>query len=198
MTTNEYFDHIRDALRSEQANTPSGQAVARLKQPFPLGNGEKWHYEGFVSMFSAIRHALASLDDSISTGLPPFLLDPATVARLFSIPLAEFNWQGYPTDCADPSGKTAMFTVREAAVLLGCSYGEARKRLLEGRIRAVKDGRWLRTRPEWVEEYLASHMITPVDPSRAIHELPVPSRRKNHARLKPNGIGSRFLRNRAK
>jgi len=100
MTTNEYLDRIRDALRSEQANTPSGQAVARLKQPFVLGDGEKWHYEGFVSMFSAIRHALASLDNSISPDLPPFLLDPATVARLFGIPLAEFNWQGYPTDNA--------------------------------------------------------------------------------------------------
>src|SRR5215813_8352699 len=100
MTTNEYLDRIRDYLRSEQANTPLGQAGARLKQPFVLGDGEKWHYEGFVSMFSAIRHALESLDDSISSDLPPILLDPATVARLFGIPLAEFNWQGYPTDNA--------------------------------------------------------------------------------------------------
>jgi excisionase family DNA binding protein len=103
-----------------------------------------------------------------------------------------------PQQTSGPSAKKPMLTVREVAVLLDCSYGEARKRMLEGRIRAVKDGRWLRTRSEWVEEYLASHLITPVDPSRAIHELPVPSRRKNHARLKPNGIGSRFLRNRAK
>jgi excisionase family DNA binding protein len=103
-----------------------------------------------------------------------------------------------PKPAGDPSAQKAMLTVREAAVLLGCSYGEARKRMLEGRIRAVKDGRWLRTRPEWVDEYVASHMITPVDPSRAINEFPVPSRRKTHARLKPNGIGSRFLRNRAK
>jgi hypothetical protein len=94
MTTNENLDCIRDALRSEQANTHSGQAVACLKQPFLLGDGEKWHYEGFVSMFCAIRHALASLDDSISPDLPPFLLDPATIARVFRIPLEDFNWRG--------------------------------------------------------------------------------------------------------
>jgi excisionase family DNA binding protein len=122
-------------------------------------------------------------------------LDGGTASRLVTTTT--------PTCCppqltSDPSAKKPMLTVREAAVLLGCSYGEARKRMRQGRIRAVKDGRWLRTRPEWVEEYLASHMIQPVDPSRAIHELPVPSRRKTHARLKPNGIGSRFLRNRAK
>ena len=91
---------IRDALRSNESDTPLGQAVARLKQPFVLGDGEKWYYEGFVSMFSAVRQALASLDDSISPDLPPFLLEPATVASLFGIPLEEFNWQGYPSDNA--------------------------------------------------------------------------------------------------
>jgi len=103
-----------------------------------------------------------------------------------------------PEPASDPSAKKAMLTVREAAVLLGCSYGEARKRMLDGRIRAVKDGRWLRTRPEWVEEYVASHIITPAEASGALQELPLPSRRKTYARVKPNGIGSRFLRNRAK
>jgi excisionase family DNA binding protein len=103
-----------------------------------------------------------------------------------------------PQPALDPSAKTAMLTVREAAVILGCSYGEARKKMLEGRIRAVKDGRWLRTRPEWVEEYVASHVIKPVEASGTVHELPVPSRRKSYARVKLNGIGHRFLRNRAK
>jgi excisionase family DNA binding protein len=103
-----------------------------------------------------------------------------------------------PEPASDPSAKKAMLTVREAAVLLGCSYGEARKRMLEGRIRAVKDGRWLRTRPEWVEEYVASHIIKPAEASGAVQELPLPSRRKTYARVKPNGIGSRFLRNRGK
>jgi excisionase family DNA binding protein len=97
-----------------------------------------------------------------------------------------------------PSADKAMLRVGEVAALLTCSYGEARKRMLEGRIRAVKDGRWLRTRLEWVEEYLASRTIKPVEGPGTIHELPVPSRRKTCARVKPNGIGYRFLRDRAK
>lgn len=48
-------------------------------------------------MLSAVRQALATLDDSISPDVPPFLLDPATIARLFRIPLEDFNWQGHPT-----------------------------------------------------------------------------------------------------
>jgi excisionase family DNA binding protein len=44
-----------------------------------------------------------------------------------------------------PSGQDAM-TTKDVAELLGCSYTEARDRLLDGRIKAVKDGRWLRTR----------------------------------------------------
>jgi excisionase family DNA binding protein len=50
---------------------------------------------------------------------------------------------------------------KQVALLLGCSYGEARLRMLDGRIRAVKDGRWCRTRREWVEEYLERMAVRP-------------------------------------
>lgn len=88
------FDRLRDAMRSNDTDTPLGQAVARLKQPFVLGDGEKWFYERFIGMASAFRQALAAIDDTISPDLPPFLLDPANIARLFRIPLEDFNWQG--------------------------------------------------------------------------------------------------------
>ncbi len=94
MNSDECVARICDALQSSDDESHFGQVVARLKQPFVLGDGEKWHYEGFVSMFSAVRQALARLDASISPDLPPFLLEPATIARLFGIPLADFNWQG--------------------------------------------------------------------------------------------------------
>lgn len=100
MSSDEILARIRHALRNNQGETPLGQAVARLKQPFVVGDGKKWHYEGFVSVFSAVRQALASLDASISPDLPPFLLEPATIARLFGIPLEDFNWQGHSTDDA--------------------------------------------------------------------------------------------------
>jgi len=92
----------------------------------------------------------------------------------------------------------AMVTIREVAALLNCSYGEARKRMLEGRIRAVKDGRWIRTRPEWVEEYVARITIKPPETPATIHEIPVPSRRKTYAKVKTSGMGYRFLKKRAK
>jgi hypothetical protein len=37
---------------------------------------------------------------------------------------------------------------RDVADLLGCSCSEARDRMLDGRIQAIKDGVWLRTRRE--------------------------------------------------
>lgn len=96
-----FLARIRDALRRNNTETPLGQAVVRLKQPFVLGDGKKRYYEGFVSMLSAVRQVLATLDDSISPDLPPFLLDPATIARMFGIPLEEFNWQGRQGKTAD-------------------------------------------------------------------------------------------------
>jgi hypothetical protein len=87
-------DRLREAMRSNDTDTALGQAVARLKQPFVLGDGKKWYYEAFVSMASAVRQALAAIDDTISPDLPPFLLDPATYAWLFRIPLEDFNWRG--------------------------------------------------------------------------------------------------------
>lgn len=39
MTTNEHLDRIRNALRSNETDTPLGQAVARLKKRFVLGDG---------------------------------------------------------------------------------------------------------------------------------------------------------------
>lgn len=91
--THYWFDRLREAMRSNDAETPLGQAVARLKQPFVLGDGKKWFYEGFVSMASAVRQVLAAIDETISPDLPPFLLDPAIYAKFFRIPLEDFNWR---------------------------------------------------------------------------------------------------------
>ena len=43
-----------------------------------------------------------------------------------------------------------FLTIREVARLLRYSYSEAKDRMLDGRIKTIKDGRWLRTRrAEW-------------------------------------------------
>lgn len=89
-----YLERIREALRSEDSTSDLGRAVARLRQPFVLGSNGKWHYEGFINLFASVRQALAAIDDSISSELPSFLLEPATIARIFGLHLEDFNWQG--------------------------------------------------------------------------------------------------------
>jgi excisionase family DNA binding protein len=70
-----------------------------------------------------------------------------------------------------------FLTIKEVAQQLRCSYSEARDRMLDGRIRTVKDGRWLRTRREWVEQYLAAKTIKPPDPE--VVEIPRPRGRRH-------------------
>jgi len=70
-----------------------------------------------------------------------------------------------------------FLTIREVAHLLHCSYTEVRDRMLDGRIRTIRDGRWLRTRREWVEQYVAAKTIKPPDPD--VFELPRPRGRRH-------------------
>ena len=53
-----HFRRLREALTHEPPDTPLGRAVARLREPFDLGDGDHYHYEKFVLMFAAIRAAL--------------------------------------------------------------------------------------------------------------------------------------------
>jgi len=85
-------------------------------------------------------------------------------------------------------------TTREVALLLGCSYTEARERLLDGRIKAIKDGRWLRTRKEWVEEYIARMTVQPAQAEPGVHSAPAPRKRPCQFTLKKGGAGYRFLK----
>jgi excisionase family DNA binding protein len=95
------------------------------------------------------------------------------------------------------SGQESFITTREVAVLLRCSYSEARERLLDGRIRAIRDSRWLRTRRQWVEEYVAGKTIKPGGDEPGVYTVPKPPRRRvGHVKLKRGGIGEQFLRER--
>jgi hypothetical protein len=91
---NYHFERIREAMRNAPPDTPLGRAVARLREPFVLGDGGRFHYERFVTMFVAIRDALHEIDPSIPPDLPPALLHPAFIANMFQIPLEKFNYQG--------------------------------------------------------------------------------------------------------
>ncbi len=95
------------------------------------------------------------------------------------------------------SGQDAM-TTKDVAELLGCSYTEARDRLLDGRIKAVKDGRWLRTRREWVEEYIARKTVQPPQAVPGVQTVPPPRKSRSQGTVTVSGIGLQFLRERAK
>jgi excisionase family DNA binding protein len=87
-----------------------------------------------------------------------------------------------------------MMTIREVAALLQCAYSEARERMLDGRIRAIRDGRWLRTRREWVEEYVTEKTIKPAQSEPEVYTVPKPPRRRQGTiKLKNGGAGYRFL-----
>ena len=97
------LQQLREAIKNEPPDTPLGKAVARLREPFYVGDGEHFHYDKFIGMFSAIREALHEIDSSIEPNVPPFLLDPACIAKFFNIPLEKFDYQGSGQTDVDPN-----------------------------------------------------------------------------------------------
>lgn len=98
-----------------------------------------------------------------------------------------------PLQGAAPSNESFM-TIRETAAFLHCSYCEARERMLDGRIRAIRDGRWLRTRRQWIEEYVAEKTIKVTSSDPDVYAVPNPPRRRQgHIKLKKGSAGYRFL-----
>lgn len=94
------------------------------------------------------------------------------------------------------SSPEQFLRIRDVAALLGCSYSEARDRMLDGRIRAIRDGRWLRTRREWVEEYVTKKLVQAPASVPEIHVVRVRKPRKAQAVFKKGGAGYEFLKER--
>ena len=66
--------------------------------------------------------------------------------------------------------------------------------MLDGRIKTIKDGRWLWTRREWVEQYVAAKTIKPPHPE--VVELARPRGRRHvnvGIKLRKGGMGRQFL-----
>lgn len=95
------------------------------------------------------------------------------------------------------SSNEPFMTIRETAAFLRCSYCEARERMLDGRIRTIRDGRWLRTRREWIEAYIAEKTIRATRDEPDVYTVPNPPRRRqSHIKFKKGSIGEEFLRER--
>ena len=92
------------------------------------------------------------------------------------------------------SANEPFMTIRETAAFLRCSYGEARERMLDGRIRTIRDGRWLRTRREWIEAYIVEKTIKAASSDPNVYTVPdPPKRRRGHIKFKKGDAGYRFL-----
>lgn len=101
------------------------------------------------------------------------------------------------TPAPTPLGSPQRFLrIRDVAALLGCSYSEARDRLLDGRIQAIRDGRWLRTRREWVEDYITKKLVQAPASTPEIHVVRVRKPRKGQAVFRKGGMGYEFLKER--
>lgn len=90
------------------------------------------------------------------------------------------------------------FAKLEGLVLDMKLLAEARDRMLDGRIKTIRDGRWLRTRREWVEQYVAAKSIKPPDPD--VVEIPPQGKPHINVGIKftKGGMGHQFLQERAK
>lgn len=95
------------------------------------------------------------------------------------------------TTPAKPGDGQEMLDTQAVADILRCSYGEARLRMFDGRIRAVKDGKWLRSRRAWVEEYIERKTVRPQQKPEAAASGP--RKRRAAAGVKAGGIADEFL-----
>jgi hypothetical protein len=65
--------------------------------------------------------------------------------------------------------------------------------MLDGRIRAIRDGRWLRTRREWIETYIAEKTIKAAGSEPGVYTVPNPPRRRQgQFKFKKGDAGYRF------
>lgn len=90
--------------------------------------------------------------------------------------------------------KAGWMTIREVAEMLDCSYSQARERMLDGRLKAIKDRKHIRTRKEWVDEYLERQLVP--EPEYQPEVKLTHQRRPKKSSVKPQGIGLRFLKKR--
>jgi excisionase family DNA binding protein len=94
------------------------------------------------------------------------------------------------------NGQSEFLRIKEVAALLACSYSEARDRLLDGRIQAIRDGRCLRTRREWVEEYVNKRLVRPPVNAPEIPTIRVRKPRRGQVAFRKGGMGYQFLKER--
>ena len=184
------------------------------RQRLPVWEGGKWRSGGLLAYFSEQYLWLRQRIPTLPPYLPPHLLDPAQIARFLGFNLDDFDWKGPESSQllaaiqrvegqlgsgrvrnANPDTASQMLTTKEVSNLIGCSYSQARALMLDGRIKSMKDGRLLRSRREWVEEYLLAQVVKKPEPQPEEIRTKRP-KAKLVGQFKKGGLAYEFLRSR--
>lgn len=189
------------------------QNLIEQGRPIVQANG-KWRLGGFVAYFQQEHEWLRQHIPDLPPYLPEQCVDPVQIAGFFGINLDEFDLKGSGNsqilaaiqrleDRLDGRGarrsnvdeSSEMLNTKEVSQLLGCSYSQARKLMLDGRLKSIKDGRLLRSRKDWVEEYLLAKTVQKPEPQIAEVKVKRP-KVKLVGDFKKGGIAYEFLRSR--
>lgn len=198
---------------NQRGSTNAGTMTSEEISPVVCSKG-KWRLGGIIAYLHREYDWLRERIPHLPPHLPSHCVDPVQIARFLGEDIQDFDFQGSNSNdvlsaiqriekrldggvTQTPAVEAAarMLTTKEVAQLLGCSYSQARKLMLEGRLKSIKDGRLLRSRREWVEDYLLAQMVQKPDPQPA--EIKVKRRKvKLVGDFKKGGIAYEFLRSR--
>jgi excisionase family DNA binding protein len=170
------------------SNSPEWVTLREVYEHFRWNSMTSWEQQAAIRPAEQGTVSSASRMDEIAGRLE------ACLSAIIKVGSGSLSDATIHSTSRPPCGQDAM-TTKDVAELLGCSYTEARDRLLDGRIKAVKDGRWLRTRREWVEEYVARNTVQGVQADPDVHSVPVPRRKRPcQFKFKKGDAAYRFLK----
>lgn len=194
-------------------DTESNLVSSKEIDPVVCSKG-KWHFGGLIAYLHREYTWLRNQIPTLPPNLPSHCVDPKQIARFLGEDIQTFDWQGSDASqmmaaiqrieqqlvtgsaqkpAADVTAE--MLKTKEVSVLLGCSYSQARTLMLDGRLKCMKDGRLLRSRREWVEEYLLAQVVKKPDPQPELITTKRP-KAKLVGQFKKGGLAYEFLRSR--
>ena len=200
------FPHYQFSLVSHRK---SGHTLA----PVICSEG-KWRLGGLIAYLHREYTWLRERIPTLPQNLPSHCVDPLQIARFLGEDIRGFDWHGPDASQvmaaiqrieqkleggsirkSTVESASEMLTTKEVSNLIGCSYSQARALMLDGRIKSMKDGRLLRSRREWVEEYLLAQVVKKPEPQPEEIKTKRP-KAKLVGQFKKGGLAYEFLRSR--
>lgn len=191
----------------------SNWTIAKEIDPVVCSEG-KWHLGGLIAYLHREYKWLQERLPTLPPHLPSQCVDPVRIARFLGEDIRNFDIQlpdasqimaaiqrieqkleGGSIRKSAVDTASQMLTTKEVSNLIGCSYSQARTLMLDGRIKSIKDRRLLRSRREWVEEYLLAQVVKKPDPQPELITSKRP-KAKLVGEFKKGGLAYEFLRSR--